>query len=112
MCFVVSRSRRGSGIATALLEAAIDYAARAWRDDARGLPARARRARIPAAKAYGGHVGMFEKAGFEVVVRRQANASSAPPPIVRRAVSPGLLTPSSRAVYVICRGPTIVVRRG
>jgi hypothetical protein len=29
---------------------------------------------------------MFERAGFEVVERRRANASSAPRPIVRRAV--------------------------
>jgi GNAT superfamily N-acetyltransferase len=87
VCFVVARSRRGSGIATALLQAAIDYAAAHGATMLEAYPVEPGEARLSAAKAYRGTIGMFEKAGFEVVVRRQANASSAPRPIVRRAVS-------------------------
>jgi GNAT superfamily N-acetyltransferase len=83
---VVSRSRRGKGVATALLQGAIEYAAAHGATMLEAYPIEPGEARIPAAKAYGGPIGMFEKAGFEVVIRRQANASSAPRPTVRRAI--------------------------
>jgi hypothetical protein len=42
--------------------------------------------RIPAASAYHGTLSMFEKAGFEVVARRQFNRTTPVRPIVRRAI--------------------------
>ena len=42
--------------------------------------------RIPSANAFKGTLSMFERAGFEVVERRQANADSLPRPVVRLAL--------------------------
>jgi GNAT superfamily N-acetyltransferase len=84
VCFVVSKSVRGRGVARALLGSAVDYArghgatlVEAYPVDAPG--------RVSAASAYTGTLTMFEKAGFRLVARRQWNRSS-PRPIVRRAV--------------------------
>ena len=40
--------------------------------------------RISSASAYKGTLGMFERAGFEVVEWRRANRTTSPRPIVRR----------------------------
>jgi hypothetical protein len=44
-------------------------------------------ARIPSANAYHGTLSMFERAGFEVVARRQWNDSTPVRPIVRLELS-------------------------
>jgi GNAT superfamily N-acetyltransferase len=84
VCFVVGRRARGRGVATALLDAAITYA--------RGHGAMALEAypvevpegtRLTSANVYHGTLSMFERAGFAVVARRQANAASPVRPIVR-----------------------------
>lgn len=84
VCFVVSRRVRGRGVARQLLEAAVRYA----REHGAGLleayPVDPSRGRVPAASAYMGPLAMYERAGFEVVARRQWNASSPVRPIVRR----------------------------
>ncbi len=84
VCFVVGRRARERGVAAALLEAGIVYA----RDHgARMLEAYPTEIpegqRIPSANVYRGTVSMFERAGFEVVARRQWNASTPVRPIVR-----------------------------
>ncbi|HET9416242.1 MAG TPA: GNAT family N-acetyltransferase [Candidatus Limnocylindria bacterium] len=87
VCFVVARAARGQGVARALLDAAIAYAAEHGATLLEGYPVDTDGTRrIPAASAYKGTVSMFESAGFEVVERRRANRGSPERPIVRRAV--------------------------
>ena len=86
VCFVVSRKLRGQGIAQALLRAAVDYARDHGATLVEAYPVDPSRGRVPAASAYMGPLGMFERAGFEVAERRQWNAASPVRPIVRRAI--------------------------
>lgn len=86
VCFVVARRSRGEGIATALLSAAIDYARDHGATLLEAYPVDAADARVPAAAAFKGTLGMFERAGFKVVDRRRANNASVDRPIVRRAI--------------------------
>ncbi len=87
VCFVVARRARGQGVAEAMLSAAVDYARdhgatllEAYPVDTSGGQ------RVSAASAYHGTLGMFERAGFSVVERRQFNATAPVRPIVRRAI--------------------------
>lgn len=84
VCFVVSRRVRGRGVAHQLLDAAIAYARDHGARLLEAYPVDPSRGRVPAASAYTGPLGMYDRAGFEVVARRQANASSPLRPIVRR----------------------------
>ena len=84
VCFVVARRSRGQGVARALLDAAMDYAREHGATTLEAYPVDATDGRVSAATAFKGTLGMFERAGFEVVERRQANRSSRPRPIVRR----------------------------
>ena len=86
VCFVVARSARGEGIATALLAAAVDYAREHGATLLEAYPVETDGERVSSALVYKGTLGMFERAGFEVVERRRATATSAPRPIVRRAI--------------------------
>jgi GNAT superfamily N-acetyltransferase len=86
VCFVVARRARGQGIATALLEAAVRYAAQHGATLLESYPVETKGGRVAAANAYKGTVGMFDRAGFEVAERRQANQASTPRPIMRRPV--------------------------
>ena len=86
VCFVVARAARGQGVARALLDAAVDYAREHGATLLEAYPVETDGERVPAANAFKGTLGMFERAGFEVVERRRANSVSAPRPIVRRAV--------------------------
>jgi GNAT superfamily N-acetyltransferase len=86
VCFVVARTARGQGVARALLEAAMAYAAEHGATLLEGYPVDTDGARIASANAYKGTLSMFESAGFEVVERRQANRASPVRPIVRRRV--------------------------
>ena len=89
VCFVVSRTVRGQGIAAGLLEAAIDYARDHGATTLEAYPVDTSAGRVPAANAYHGTLGMFERAGFTVVERRQWNASTPVRPIVRRSLGSG-----------------------
>jgi GNAT superfamily N-acetyltransferase len=86
VCFVVGRRHRGQGIASALLEAAVDYARAHGATLLEAYPVDTGSGRVPAATAYKGTVGMFERAGFSVAERRRANKSSPERPIVRRRI--------------------------
>ena len=86
VCFVVARTARRQGVASALLEAAIDYASEHGATLVEAYPADTHGERISPANAFKGTVSMFERAGFEVVEWRQANRTSSPRPIVRREV--------------------------
>ncbi len=96
VCFVVARSARGQGVAAALLDAAVDYARQHGATLLEGYPVETGGDRIPAANAYKGTLGMFERAGFEVVERRQWNRTTPVRPIVRRRVRRAR-TPGSRS---------------
>lgn len=87
VCFVVGRKSRRQGVGRALLEAAIDYARDHGATTLEAYPTDVPDGqRIPSANAYMGTLGMFERAGFKVVDRRQANATTAVRPIVRRSL--------------------------
>ena len=87
VCFVVGRRSRGSGIASALLAAAIDYARAHGATVLEAYPVEiASGSRVPSANVYHGTLSMFERAGFTVVERRQHHAASPVRPIVRRAL--------------------------
>lgn len=88
VCFVVSKAARRQGVARALLDAAMDYAREHGATLLEGYPVETDGKRLPAANAYKGTVGMFERAGFKVVERRQANRTTPVRPIVRRGVRP------------------------
>ncbi len=84
VCFVVGRRSRGQGVAAALLDAAVAYAREHGATVLEAYPVEVPAGtRIPSANVYHGTLAMFERAGFEVVERRQANAASPVRPIVR-----------------------------
>ena len=84
VCFVVGRRSRRQGVAGELLSAAIEYARGRGATTLEAYPVDVPEgARIPSANAYHGTLAMFERAGFRVVDRRQANATSPVRPIVR-----------------------------
>ena len=83
VCFVVSRKARGSGVATALLEGAIDWAKRQGATLLEAYPSDTKGKKVTAANLYHGSLSMFESAGFEVVARRQFNRTTPVRPIVR-----------------------------
>jgi len=89
VCFVVSRKVRGQGVATALLDAAMDYARGRGATMLEAYPVDTSGERIAAANAYHGTLGMFERAGFTVAERRQWNKTSPVRPIVRKGLTPG-----------------------
>lgn len=86
VCFVVGRKARGQGIADALLAAAVDYARDHGATLLEAYPIDPAGGRVASANAYHGTLSMFERAGFRVAERRQANAASPVRPIVRRAI--------------------------
>jgi GNAT superfamily N-acetyltransferase len=84
VCFVVGRRSRGRGVAAALLDAAVDYAREHGAHVIEAYPVEVPEgARIASANVYHGTLSMFERAGFEVVERRQASANGPVRPIVR-----------------------------
>ena len=90
VCFVVSRPARGQGIARELLDAAVDYAREHGATLVEAYPVDTEGGRVPAAQAFKGTLGMFERAGFDVVARRRGSSASASRPIVRRSIeAPG-----------------------
>jgi GNAT superfamily N-acetyltransferase len=86
VCFVVSRRARGQGVAAALLGAAIGYARDHGATTLEAYPVDTSGGRVPAANAFHGTLGMFERAGFTVIERRQWNATSPVRPIVRMSL--------------------------
>jgi GNAT superfamily N-acetyltransferase len=81
-CFVVARTARRSGVASALLTAAVAYAREQGAQVVEGYPVDTASARIASASAYTGTAGMFARAGFEVA----ADTTSRPTPATRRVV--------------------------
>jgi GNAT superfamily N-acetyltransferase len=78
-CFFVHRRHRRTGIAEALLEAAVRFAAEHGARAVEGYPVDPGQSR--AADLYPGTIGMFERAGFTDVRRRTARRA-----VVRRTL--------------------------
>jgi GNAT superfamily N-acetyltransferase len=83
VCFVVSKSARGAGVASALIKAAVGYAREQGATTLEGYPVAADRGRVPAADAFHGTQSMFEKAGFVLAEKRQYSKTSPIRPIMR-----------------------------
>jgi GNAT superfamily N-acetyltransferase len=86
-CFFIKRDRRRAGVAGALLDAAVRYAAEQGATTVEGYPVDTTAGRMPhAAELYTGTVGLFARAGFtvhkrptsgrRVVMRRKAPAET------------------------------------
>jgi ribosomal protein S18 acetylase RimI-like enzyme len=85
VCFAVSSSARGQGVARLLLDAAIDFARERGADALEAYPVRVGDGEaIHPESAYTGTLPMFERAGFRVVADRASDPSSANQRVVVR----------------------------
>jgi len=85
VCFAVSSTARGRGVASALLEAAIDHARERGADALEAYPVRVGDGEaIHPDAAYTGTLPMFERAGFAVVAENASDPSSAHQRVVVR----------------------------
>jgi len=84
VCFYVERGQRRDGVAAALLDAAVDFAAANGAEAVEGYPKDTRGAKRHANELFVGTVAMFRQAGFEEVGRRSPTR-----PIMRRRLDPG-----------------------
>jgi GNAT superfamily N-acetyltransferase len=84
VCFVVSKTVRGQGLTTRLLDAAMDYARAHGAPGLEAYPVDSGDARIPAALGYTGHLSTFRAAGFEVVHEIDSPQATVRRVIVRR----------------------------
>ena len=84
VCFVVSKSVRGQGLTTRLLDAAMDYATERGAPALEAYPVDAGDSRIPAAVGYTGLLSTFLAAGFEVVHEIDSPQATVRRVIVRR----------------------------
>lgn len=80
-CFYIGRRHRRSGVAAALLEAAVDHARANGAVAVEGYPLDPAGGRAATGSAYVGVVSMFEAAGFHEVARREGR------PVYRRALA-------------------------
>lgn len=83
-CFVVARTSRRSGIASALLVAAVAYAREHGARIVEGYPVRTGGSRIASASVYMGTAAMFERAGFTLAAPTTSKAASGTPRVVMR----------------------------
>ncbi len=86
VCFVIAPRARRQGVAAALLDAVIDYAAGHGIRLLEGYPVDSGTDRRSSAALWRGPRRLFEAAGFTVVATRQANRTASPQLIMRRTV--------------------------
>jgi ribosomal protein S18 acetylase RimI-like enzyme len=85
VCFAVSSTARGRGVARALLEGAIAYASERGAEALEAYPVRVgEREAIHPESAFSGTLPMFERAGFRVVADRASDPSSSRQRVVVR----------------------------
>ena len=85
VCFAVSATARGQGVARALLDAAIAYAWERGADALEAYPVRVGDGEaIHPGSAFTGMLPMFERAGFEVVADNASDPSSSHQRVVAR----------------------------
>ena len=70
VCFVIEKHHRGTGVGSALLEAAVEYASQHGAVAVEGYPVEPRQDRMPDIYAWMGLASMFEAAGFSEIARR------------------------------------------
>jgi GNAT superfamily N-acetyltransferase len=78
-CFVVARRARGTGVATALLGAAVEFARSQGARAVEGYPVEPRSDHMPEIYAWMGLASMFENSGFKEIARRSETR-----PVMRR----------------------------
>jgi GNAT superfamily N-acetyltransferase len=83
-CFVVARTARRSGVAQALLDAAVAFARAHGARTLEGYPVQTGGTRISSASVYTGTAAMFERAGFTVAAPTTSKAASGTPRVVMR----------------------------
>lgn len=83
-CFVVAKGSRRSGVASALLEAAIAYAREHGAGTLEAYPVQTGGSRISSASVYTGTAAMFERAGFTVFAPSSSKAAAGTPRVVMR----------------------------
>ena len=83
-CFVVARAARRTGLARALLDAAVEYATRHGASTIEGYPVDPGEGRVSSASAYMGTTSMFERAGFTVAAPTTSKAGGGRPRVVVR----------------------------
>jgi GNAT superfamily N-acetyltransferase len=83
-CFVVRRTARGRGVATALLDAAVTFALGHGAGVVEGYPVNNDGAHLPPGAAYTGTAGMFERAGFTIAAPTTSRARPDRPRVVMR----------------------------
>ena len=81
-CFVVAKAARRAGVAGALLDAAVAYAAEHGAAIIEEYPVDTRGTRISSASVYTGTTGMFRRAGFEVAAPTTSKAAAGTPRVV------------------------------
>ena len=86
VCFKVRVGHRRKGVAQALLDAAIDYAAAQGAPALEAYPIDAEGARLDVAFSYVGFTSMFEAAGFERIVETAARSAGRPRILMRLAL--------------------------
>lgn len=77
-CFFIAKSGRGAGVATRLLDSAVQFAKKRGASYVEGYPSKDGGT---AAEMWRGSTAMFERAGFEPVVERKPGR-----PVMRRAL--------------------------
>jgi GNAT superfamily N-acetyltransferase len=83
-CFVVAKGARRTGVAGALLEAAVAYAREHGAAIVEGYPVRVAGGKPSAAGLYTGTEGMFERGGFEVAGETTSGVRAGTPRVVMR----------------------------
>ena len=83
-CFVVAKTARRTGVANALLGAAVEYSRAHGATTLEGYPVDTGGSRMASAAAYTGTTGMFERAGFEVASTTTSKAAPGRPRVVVR----------------------------
>jgi len=86
VCFVVSKTARGEGLTSRLLDAATDYARERGAPALEAYPVDSDERRVPPALAYTGLLSTFAAAGFEVVRGIDSPQSTVQRVIVRRTI--------------------------
>ena len=96
-CFYVRRSHRGRGVTTALLRAAVDYAAKSGAPAIEGYPRADDAPRVASESAWFGTEAQFRRAGYRKVrsVRKDLPRGWAPRVTMRATCAPSKTTSSA-----------------
>lgn len=80
-CFVIDKGHRGTGVGSALLSAAVEFAADNGATTIEGYPVEPRSDHMPDIYAWMGLASMFTAAGFTEIARRSEHR-----PVMRRSI--------------------------